>query len=88
MRILIPSVQTPFIKGGAYYLTIGLKNALEARRYEVEIVTLPFKFFPESYIYNIMDTWKELDLNNFNGYVTISTSYLLASKAFFKPIVR
>lgn len=68
MRILIPSVQTPFIKGGAYYLTIGLKNALEARRYEVEIVTLPFKFFPESYIYNIMDTWKELDLNNFNGY--------------------
>jgi glycosyltransferase involved in cell wall biosynthesis len=68
MRILIPSVQTPFIKGGAFYLIKGLKNILKSKGHEVEIVTLPFKFFPDSYVSNIMDVWKELDFNNFNGY--------------------
>ena len=68
MRILIPSVQTPFIKGGAFYLIEGLFRALTLRGYEAEIVTLPFKFFPEHYVSDIMDMWSRLDFNNFNGY--------------------
>ena len=68
MRILIPSIQVPFIKGGAELMTQGLKNALIRDGHEVEIVTIPFKFSPHSYIDNLMDIWKEQDFNNFNGY--------------------
>ncbi len=67
MKILIPSVQTPFIKGGAFYLILGLENALKSRGYEVESVSLPFKFFPESFISGMIDVWCGLDFNSFNG---------------------
>jgi len=68
MRIIIPSIQVPFIRGGAELMINGLKKALINFGHEVEIVTLPFKFFPESYIDNLIDIWKNLDFNEFNGY--------------------
>ncbi len=68
MRILIPSIQTPFINGGAQLMTQGLKKALIKHGHEVEIVTIPFKFSPESYIEDLIDIWKEQDFSNFNGF--------------------
>lgn len=68
MRILIASIQTPFIKGGAFYIVNGLLNALKKYNHEVEIVTTPFKFLPESYVDNLIDFWINQDFNNFNGY--------------------
>lgn len=68
MRILIPSIQVPFISGGSTLMTQGLKNALIRHGHEVEVVTIPFKFSPQSYISDLMDFWKKQDFNNFNGY--------------------
>ncbi len=68
MRILIPSVQVPFISGGSVLMTQGLKNALIKMGHEVEVVTIPFKFSPHSYIEDLMEFWKKQDFNNFNGY--------------------
>ena len=68
MRILIPSVQVPFIRGGSERMTLGLYHALKKEGYQVEIVTVPFKFFPEDYISNLIDFWMNQDFNNFNGY--------------------
>jgi len=68
MRILIPSIQTPFIHGGAQLMTQGLKDALIRNGHEVEVVSIPFKFSPESYIEELMDIWQRQDFNNFNGY--------------------
>lgn len=68
MRILIPSIQVPFISGGSTLMTQGLKNALIRHGHEVEVVTIPFKFSPPSYIGDLMDFWKKQDFNNFNGY--------------------
>ena len=68
MRIIIPSIQVPFIRGGAELMTNGLKSALIQHGHEVEIVSFPFKFSPESYVSNLIDVWKEQDFNNFNGY--------------------
>lgn len=68
MRIVIPSVQVPFIRGGANLMTEGLANALSEAGHEVEIVTFPFKFFPEAYIDGLIDIWMTQDFNNFNGY--------------------
>ncbi|MHB1646929.1 MAG: glycosyltransferase family 4 protein [bacterium] len=82
MRILIPSVQTPFIKGGASYHILGLKEAILSYGHEVEIVTVPFKFFPESFVSEIMDVWGNLDFNNFNGY-TIDKVIVLQFPAYY-----
>jgi glycosyltransferase involved in cell wall biosynthesis len=68
MRIVIPSVQVPFIRGGANLMTEGLANALREAGHEVEIVTFPFKFFPEAYIDGLIDIWMAQDFSNFNGY--------------------
>jgi glycosyltransferase involved in cell wall biosynthesis len=68
MRIVIPSIQVPFIRGGANLMTEGLAKALREAGHEVEIVTIPFKFFPESDVEALMDFWMKQDFNNFNGY--------------------
>jgi glycosyltransferase involved in cell wall biosynthesis len=68
MRILIPSIQVPFIYGGSTLMTQGLKDALKRAGHEVEIVTTPFKFSPHSYIIDLINFWKNQDFNNFNGY--------------------
>ncbi|OIQ07951.1 D-inositol 3-phosphate glycosyltransferase [Moorella thermoacetica] len=46
MRIVIATVQVPFVWGGAEYLAKGLKEALERAGHEAEIVTVPFKWYP------------------------------------------
>lgn len=68
MRILIPSIQAPFIRGGGQIHVENLQKALIRHGHEVEIVTIPFKFSPESYIEDLIDIWKNQDFNNFNGF--------------------
>ena len=68
MRIVIPSIQVPFIKGGAELMTKGLRDALRKHGHQVEIVTIPFKFSPKSYIEDLIDIWQKQDFNDFNGY--------------------
>ena len=68
MRIIIPSIQVPFIKGGSILMTDGLKKALDKFGYETEIVTIPFKFFPASSISETIDFCSQQDFNDFNGY--------------------
>ncbi len=82
MRILIPSIQVPFIRGGAELMTIGLRDALIKNGHDVEIVKIPFKFSPESYISDLIDIWKKQDFNNFNGYA-IDRVLVLQFPAFY-----
>ena len=49
-------------------MTTGLAHALRQVGHNVEIVTMPFKFFPESHIDKMMDIWCESDFGNFSGY--------------------
>ncbi len=68
MRIVIPSVQVPFIRGGAEVMTHGLFQALKKAGHDVEIVTAPFKFFPEREIFHLIDFWTRQDFRSFSGY--------------------
>ena len=68
MRIVIPSVQVPFMKGGAEVMTKGLYHALKKEEHDVEIITAPFKFFPERYLSDLIDFWTNQDFNSFSGY--------------------
>lgn len=68
MRILIPSVQVPFIFGGAQLMTDGLQKALIKHGHDVETIRFPFKFSPESYISQLMDFCENNNFEEFNGY--------------------
>ena len=68
MKIIIPSIQTPFIIGGAYFHILNLKNALIKHGHETEVVTFPFKFSPNSYISTMMEQCIHQDFSSFNGH--------------------
>jgi len=68
MRILIPSIQVPFISGGAESHVENLKRALEEHGHDVEIVRFPFQFSLESHIEELMTFCLHQDFNYFNGY--------------------
>lgn len=60
----------------------SLKEALIRHGHEVEIVTIPFKFFPDSYIKDSMDIWIKQDFNDFNGY-SIDKAIVLQFPAYY-----
>jgi glycosyltransferase involved in cell wall biosynthesis len=68
MRIAIASVQVPFITGGAQLLTRGLLEACRAAGHETEVVTAPFRFFPDHAVRRSMDNWEAEDFEQLNGY--------------------
>ena len=49
-------------------MTEGLKNALLSNGHNVEIITIPFKFFPQKDIQKNIEIWKNQDFQNFSGY--------------------
>ncbi len=67
MRIVLCSVQVPFIKGGAEYLSDSLYNEMLKRNYEIEYVKIPFKWYPPQEIISQSLIWKLLDLTESNG---------------------
>lgn len=46
MKVTIVNVQAPFIRGGAEYLADSLQHELEERGHRVEVVRVPFKWYP------------------------------------------
>lgn len=46
MRILIATTQVPFVRGGAEMHAEGLQAALAGAGHDVEIVSLPYKWYP------------------------------------------
>jgi glycosyltransferase involved in cell wall biosynthesis len=46
MRIVIANTRVPFVNGGAEVLAHGLRDALERAGHMVEMVAIPFKWYP------------------------------------------
>jgi glycosyltransferase involved in cell wall biosynthesis len=67
VRILIATVQVPFIRGGAEIHAEGLQSALCAAGHEAEIVALPFKWYPPERILDHMLACRLLDLTESAG---------------------
>ena len=67
MRIVIATVQVPFIRGGAELHAEGLKQALIASGHEVEIVAVPFKWYPPQRVLDHMLACRLLDLTEVAG---------------------
>ena len=67
MRIVIATVQVPFVRGGAEILAEGLREVLQAQGHEAEIVTIPFKWYPPERILDHMLICRLLDLTESSG---------------------
>lgn len=67
MKIAIATVQVPFIKGGAEILTQMLCDELKKRGHQVDVVTIPFKWYPTESLINCMQMGRMMDLSEVNG---------------------
>ncbi len=67
MRILIATVQVPFIRGGAEIHAEGLRDALQAAGHAAEIIAIPFKWYPPERILDHMLACRLLDVTEAAG---------------------
>lgn len=67
MKIAIAMVQVPFIKGGAEIHANMLRDELIKRGHNADIITIPFKWYPESTIVDSMLMGRMMDLSEING---------------------
>jgi len=67
MKIAIATVQVPFTKGGAEIHATLLKEQLQARGHQADIITIPFKWYPQETLMNCMIMGRMIDLTEVNG---------------------
>jgi glycosyltransferase involved in cell wall biosynthesis len=65
--VVVCEAQVPFVHGGAEIHVRELARELRARGYEVELVSVPFKWYPKSEILPHAAAWRLLDLSESNG---------------------
>jgi glycosyltransferase involved in cell wall biosynthesis len=67
MRIAVCAPQVPFVRGGAEIFAEKLVDELRAREHEVELVTVPFKWYPGTKVLSQAFLWRLLDLEESDG---------------------
>lgn len=67
MKIAITLTQVPFSRGGAEVLADALQEQLIARGHAVDIITLPFKWYPPEQILDCMMAARLTDITEVNG---------------------
>lgn len=67
MRILIATIQVPFIRGGAEIHAEGLRDALQVAGHQVEIIAIPFKWYPPERVLDHMLACRLFDLSEVTG---------------------
>src|SRR3954454_19989977 len=84
MKILITTVQVPFVRGGAEILAEGLRDALRSAGHEAEIVAIPFKWYPPERILDQMLACRLLDITESTG-IAVDRVIGLKFPAYFIP---
>jgi glycosyltransferase involved in cell wall biosynthesis len=67
MKILLATVQVPFIRGGAEIHAENLQLRLRNRGFQVDTVAIPFKWYPATTLLQSMVIGRMLDLTEVNG---------------------
>lgn len=61
-RIVVLHAQVPFVRGGAELMVEALTMELKKRGYDAELVSIPFRWYPENGLYDNMMMWRMTDL--------------------------
>src|SRR6478672_7207002 len=67
LSIAICTSQVPFTRGGNEVLVEGLKSALAARGHRVDVIALPYKWYPHTQLVSSALAWRLLDITEANG---------------------
>jgi glycosyltransferase involved in cell wall biosynthesis len=67
VRIVVCSPQVPFARGGAELLAENLTAELRRRDHEVDLVTMPFKWYPGTRVLTQALLWRLADLEEADG---------------------
>jgi glycosyltransferase involved in cell wall biosynthesis len=67
MRVAVCHPQVPFERGGAELLSETLVEQLRARGHEVDLVTVPFKWYPPTRVLTNALAWRLVDLEEAQG---------------------
>ena len=67
LHIALCTAQVPFVYGGNEVLVEGLRDALLARGHKVEVVALPYKWYPREQLVSSALAWRMLDITEANG---------------------
>ncbi len=66
-KIAVLHAQIPFSRGGAELMVETLTKELCKRGFQAELISIPFRWYPENGLYDNMLMWKMLDLSEVNG---------------------
>ncbi len=66
-KICVLHAQVPFVRGGAELLVENLTKELNARNYDAELVSIPFKWYPNNTLIDSVLAWRMIDLSETNG---------------------
>lgn len=67
LRVAVCLPQVPFERGGAEILAESLVAALRERGHEADLVTVPFRWYPDVQLLQSALAWRTLDLTEANG---------------------
>jgi glycosyltransferase involved in cell wall biosynthesis len=67
VRVAVCLPQVPFAHGGAEILAESLVAQLRARGHDADLVTMPFKWYPEARVLSQALPWRLLDLEEADG---------------------
>ncbi len=65
--IAVCAAQVPFFHGGAEAHVQGLVDNLRAFGFSVDLINIPYKWYPHSQLLKSIEIWKMLDLSESNG---------------------
>jgi glycosyltransferase involved in cell wall biosynthesis len=65
--IAVCASQVPFFSGGAETHVHSLVDQLKSRGYEVELINIPYKWYPREQLLKSIQIWRLLDLSESNG---------------------
>lgn len=67
LTVAVCAPQVPFVSGGAEEHVQGLCRELARRGHRVELVTMPYKWYPRRQLLRSMDMWERADLRESDG---------------------
>lgn len=67
LTIAVCAPRVPFVSGGAEEQVAALCRELRARDHKVELITLPYKWYPRSQLWRSMKMWELADLSESDG---------------------
>ena len=78
MKILVVNTMAPFVWGGAEELAVHLKRSLEAAGHQAEVLRIPFRWEPATYIPSQMLMVRSLELWNVDRVIALKFPAYLA----------